>query len=88
MEVTRRADATLELLDHVRELKHGARVRFHAGTSEVMARVSLAGQIVDGAEDPSPAVLAPGRGGYARLRLERPVALTRGDRFVLRAESL
>ena len=34
-----------------------------------------------------PALLAPGARAYARLHLERPAAVTRGDRFVLRAYS-
>ena len=87
LEVTRRLDATLNLLPNVRALKHGARVRFHEGTSEVMARVSLAGEVGAGSGDAAPAVLEPGSDAYVRLRLEQPVALTRGDRFVLRAYS-
>ena len=86
LEVTRRLDATLALLEHARPLKHGARVRFHAGTSEVMARVSL-GRQVGGELDEAVNVLEPGHQAYARVRLERPVAVTRGDRFVLRAYS-
>ena len=86
LEVTKRLDATMALLENARPLKHGARVRFHAGTSEVMARVSL-GRHVGGTSDAPVSVLEPGREAYARVRLERPVALTRGDRFVLRAYS-
>jgi len=87
LEITRRLDATLSVLPRVRPLKHGARVRFHEGTSEVMARVSLAGEVGASSDDPAPSVLEAGREGYVRIRLERPVALTRGDRFVLRAYS-
>ena len=68
-EVTRRFDVRLEMLPDAPPLKHGGRVRFHHGTTEVLGRVGL----------------APGR--YARIRLERPAVLTRGDRFVLRAYS-
>ena len=87
LEVTRRLDATLSVLPGVRPLKHGARVRFHEGTSEVMARVSLAGEVGAVSDHVAPAVLEPGSDAYVRLRLEQPVAVTRGDRFVLRAYS-
>jgi selenocysteine-specific elongation factor len=77
--VTRRVDAALELLASARPLKHGARVRFHQGTTEVMGRVSIGG---------SPAAaIAPGARAPIRLRFESPAALTRGDRFILRAYS-
>ena len=87
LESTRRLDATVTLLPNTRPLKHGGRVRFHSGTSEVMARVSLAATVDAGPDDPLPALLEPGQDAYVRVRLERPVALTRGDRFVLRAYS-
>jgi selenocysteine-specific elongation factor len=58
-------------------LKHGARVRFHHGTSELLGRVTLS----SGAE------LAPGARGHVRIRLESPSVLSRGDRFILRAYS-
>ena len=87
LETTRRLDATLTLLPNTSPLKHGGRVRFHSGTSEVMARVSLGAPVDAGQGELSPGMLAPGREAYVRLRLERLVALTRGDRFVLRAYS-
>ena len=87
LESTRRLDATLMLLPHMRPLKHGSRVRFHSGTSEVMARVSLAAPVDADRGELLPGTLTPGRESYARLRLERLVALTRGDRFVIRAYS-
>ena len=63
-----------------RPLRHGARVRFHQGTVELLGRVALPrGESPDG--------LAPGRTGFARLRLELPAVVTRGDRFILRAYS-
>lgn len=77
--VTRRADVDVELLPSARALRHGARVRVHHGTAEVLARVSLAG--TDIAEVP-----AGGR-ALARLRLESAAALTRGDRIILRSYS-
>ena len=76
--VTRRADAIVELLPSTRPLKHGARVRLHQGTAEVLGRVSIAGTASE---------LKPGQRALLRLRLESPAALTRGDRFILRAYS-
>src|SRR5262249_32845173 len=40
--VTRRFDAIVELLPDGKPLRHGARVRFHHGTAELLARVALA----------------------------------------------
>jgi selenocysteine-specific elongation factor len=77
--VTRRADAIFDLLPSTRPLRHGARVRMHNGTAEVLGRVSLAG--ADLTE------VKPGQRALVRLRLESPAALTRGDRFILRAYS-
>jgi selenocysteine-specific elongation factor len=79
LSITRRADVDLELLATARTLRHGARVRVHHGTAEVLARVSIAG--ADVAEIPS------GGRALARLRLESPAALTRGDRVILRSYS-
>ena len=87
LEVTRRLDATLRLLGAAAPLKHGARVRFHAGTSETMARISVASRVADAADAEPVSRLEPGGEAYVRVRLERPVALTRNDRFVLRAYS-
>ena len=91
---SRRFDGRLTLLDGARPLKYGARVRFHQGTSEIMARLAIgAARTTAGAgggaeEAPEfPGVLEPGASAFVRLHLERPVALTRGDRFVLRAYS-
>jgi selenocysteine-specific elongation factor len=81
---TRRFDATIELLADARPLRHGARVRFHHGTSEMLGRVALSS--VAGVDGPA-AEMAAAASAYARLRLERPAVLTRGDRFILRAYS-
>lgn len=90
LDATRRFDATLRLLPSARALKHGARVRCHHGTSEAMARVALSVTTgaIEAAESPEfLSVLEPGAEAFVRVRLEEPVALTRGDRFVLRAYS-
>jgi selenocysteine-specific elongation factor len=71
-------DGTLELLqDAPRPLKSRDRVRVHAGTSEVMARVL----ILDRPE------LVPGASAFARFRLEAPLVALPGDRFVIRSYS-
>ena len=84
LEPTRRFDVMIELLPDTRPLRHGARVRFHQGTSEIMGRVALAAR--RGTVEPL-AELPPGASAYARLRLEQPAVVTRADRFILRAYS-
>jgi selenocysteine-specific elongation factor len=74
----RLVDGTLELLgDAPRPLKSRDRVRLHAGTSEIMARVLL----LDGSE------LPPGGRAFARFRLEASLVALPGDRFVIRSYS-
>jgi len=79
LSVTRRVDAEIDLLSTAKPLKHGARVRLHNGTSEVLGRVSIAGASVG--------EVAPGKTALVRVRLESPAVLTRGDRFIIRAYS-
>jgi selenocysteine-specific elongation factor len=72
------ADGTLELLpDAPRVLKSRDRVRFHTGTSELMARVLP----LDRAQ------VEPGETALARFRLEAPLVAQPGDRFVIRSYS-
>jgi selenocysteine-specific elongation factor len=85
-EETRLADATVEVLPDARPIRHGARVRFHHGTAEIIGRVVIAGP-PSAADDRAVPVLPSGSRGYVRLRLERPAVLTRGDRYILRAYS-
>lgn len=75
--VTRRADAHLTMLPGA-TLKHGARVRVHQGTAELLARVSVAG---------AAGVVAVGGEADVRLRFEAPAVLTRGDRLIVRSYS-
>jgi selenocysteine-specific elongation factor len=83
-EPTRRLDAVLDILPDANALRHGARVRFHQGTTEVLGRVALAGP----RRGTGPAVeIPPGASAYVRIRLEAPAVLTRGDRFIVRAYS-
>ena len=58
-------------------IAHDEAVKVHAGTAEVMARVSL----LEGA------TLDPGDTGWAQLRLAAPLAVAVGDRFVIRRPS-
>jgi selenocysteine-specific elongation factor len=91
---TRRLDAAIELLPSASGLRHGARVHVHLGTSDIGARVAVSA--VQGSADEawrpatvgeaSVAVPSGGR-AFVRLRLDQPVAATRGDRLVLRASS-
>ncbi len=83
-EPTQRLDAVVELVAGGRPLRHGSRVRFHQGTTELLGRVAVSAQRSDGA----PIVeVPPGDSAFVRIRLERPAVLTRGDRFILRAYS-
>jgi len=83
-EPTQRLDALVELLPDARPLRHGSRVRFHQGTTELLGRVAVA---ADRVERATLAQIEPGMDAYARIRLETPAVLTRGDRFILRAYS-
>jgi selenocysteine-specific elongation factor len=67
-------DVRLDLLPSSRPLKNFSKVRFHHGTSEVLARVALLGQ----------AALEPGSSGPAQLRLEAPTFCLHGDAFIIR----
>jgi len=78
LSVTRRIDAEIDLLRSAKPLRHGARVRVHNGTAEVLGRVSIAGTSSE---------IAAGAGEVVRIRLEAPAVLTRGDRFIIRAYS-
>lgn len=58
-------------------LKSGARIHFHTGTAEVLARVVL----LDREE------IGPGGEGYALFRTEEPVVVGRRDHFIVRSYS-
>ena len=87
-EATSCFDAVLDLLPSARRLRHGARVRFHHGTREVLGRVALGPGLSGAAAGvDAPEALSPGGRAFVRLRLEGAAVLTRGDRFILRAYS-
>ncbi|WP_374713289.1 selenocysteine-specific translation elongation factor [Symbiobacterium terraclitae] len=70
--------ARLHLLESwSRELKHGERVHLHTGTSEALARVLL----LEGD------ALLPGESAYVQLKLEEPLVVGRGDRYIIRSYS-
>ena len=73
-EPTARLDARVTLLASARPLKNRARVHFHQGTAEAIADVVFIGRNE----------LAPGESALAQLRLDQPVLLLPGDRFILR----
>jgi len=75
--VTRAADLRVGLLPSAAPLRHGARVRFHQGTRELLGRLVLMER----------SDVQPGASAFARIHLEAPAVLVRGDRFILRAYS-
>ena len=73
-ETTDRLDVKLTLLRSSKPLKSGARVHFHAFTSETIATVAF----YEGKQ------LAAGNQAFARVRLNFPMLLFPGDRFIIR----
>ncbi|NOZ07851.1 MAG: selenocysteine-specific translation elongation factor [FCB group bacterium] len=75
---TTRIGVRLSLLQTaIKEVRQNQRLRIHAGTQEVMARVSLINQ----------KLLEPGSAAPAILRLESPLITSKDDRFILRSYS-
>jgi selenocysteine-specific elongation factor len=58
-------------------MRHNTVVSFFSGAAESLARVRLLGK----------KVMDPGEEGWVQLRLEEPVALVKGDRYILRQPS-
>jgi selenocysteine-specific elongation factor len=69
-------DARVTLLGSAPPLKNRARVHFHQGTAEAIAEVILLND--SGGE------LNAGGSAFAQLRLDKPLLLLPGDRFILR----
>jgi selenocysteine-specific elongation factor len=65
------------LSDAPAPLKHNTLVSFFSGAAESQARVRLLGQ----------QLLSPGEEGWVQIRLEEPIPLVKGDRFILRQPS-
>src|SRR5277367_2493950 len=74
-EATQRVDARITLLASAAPLKNRARGHFHQGTAEAIAEVIL---LNDSGE------LKAGGSAFAQLRLDKPLLLLPGDRFILR----
>lgn len=70
-------DARLRLVPGARPIRHSDRLDLFVGAAETPCRVTL----LDSDE------LAPGTSGWVQLRLERPIAVARGDRYILRQPS-
>ena len=75
-EATQRVDARVTLLGSAPTLKNRARVHFHQGTAEAIAEVIL---LNDGGGE-----VAASGSVFAQLRLDKPLLLLPGDRFILR----
>jgi selenocysteine-specific elongation factor len=71
---TKAVDAKIELLKDAPLLKNRSLVHFHSGTSEVIARIIL----YDHDE------LKAGESCFCQLRLQAPVILMSGDRYIIR----
>ena len=71
---TKRISVALDLLRSAKLLRDGARVHLHAFTAETIAEVNLLGA----------KQLQPGESGLARLKLDDPLLLFPGDRFIMR----
>jgi selenocysteine-specific elongation factor len=74
-EPTSRLDAEITLLTSARPLKNRARVHLHQGTAESVAEIIL----LSGS-----GALPPGKTEFVQLKLDGPVLLLPGDRFILR----
>lgn len=68
-------DARVTVLANAPPLAHNSRVSFHSGSAEVMAQA----RVLDGD------TIAPDGDGWVQLRFDEPVAVARGDLFVLRS---
>jgi selenocysteine-specific elongation factor len=75
-DATQRVDARVTLLGSAPPLKNRARVHFHQGTAEAITEVIL---LTDAGGE-----LAAGGSAFAQLRLDKPLLLLPGDRFILR----
>lgn len=75
MKTTDLLDVKMNVLDSsLRVLTNHSRLHFFTGTSEILCRAVL----LDKEE------IGPGESGYVQLRLEEPIAVRRGDKFVVR----
>ena len=73
-QATQLVDVRLSMLPAAQPLRNLIKVRFHQGTSEVLARVSLLGRDS----------LGKGETDYAQMRLDAPLFCLHGDAFIIR----
>ena len=71
---TSRVGVSIDLLRSAKALRNRSRVHFHVFTAETIAEVSLIGA----------KQLQPGESGLAELKLDEPLLLLPGDRFIIR----
>jgi len=72
---TRNVDCSLSMLKQAtRGIKTGTRIRFYNNTQESIGRAALVGTHE----------LNPGEEGYVQFRLEQPVLIQQGDRYIIR----
>ncbi|MHB0870117.1 MAG: selenocysteine-specific translation elongation factor [Chloroflexota bacterium] len=75
---TRAVDVKLRVIEAApKPLEHGDELTLHTGAAESVAKLSL----LDADR------LGPGQSGWAQLRLADPVAIARGDQFIVRIPS-
>lgn len=65
------------LESNAKPIKNRTRIRFHAGTSEILGNLILL----------ETDQLSPGKSGFAQIRLDSPVVAIKADRFVIRSYS-
>ena len=74
-EPTSRVDTTITLLPSAHTLKNHARVHMHQGTAEAVAELVF----LDGNAE-----LAAGRSSFVQMKVDKPILVLPGDRFILR----
>ena len=68
-------DGTLRILENApRQIKHNSRLILYSGASEIPCRARLLNDDY----------LSPGQSGWVQIRLDTPIAVVKGDRFVVR----
>jgi selenocysteine-specific elongation factor len=73
---TRAVDVSVNLLASVHHpLRHNATVTLHTGSSEVISKIRLLDK----------EMLEPGQKGWAQLVLSEPIAVVKGDLFIIRS---
>ncbi|MYN13912.1 selenocysteine-specific translation elongation factor [Pusillimonas sp. TS35] len=76
-ELTERFDVRIHVLaSAAHPLEHRTPIQFHHGAGSMPARVVL----------PGAGRIGPGQTGFARLLMERPVAVWHADRFIVRSQ--